>query len=631
MRYQYLKIGILFFLLNIEGIFAYQTCSLSKDFHGTKLTPCLYLLSNTNDQFTEKDALHSLLLNHFVPVVGVPTATLRQQHWLKLTITQDFESELTLMLKFSDLRGAWLIQNEELIAINYAGYLPSYDNLHQSVLKDNHRVVFSLNQKDTLTFLFKTFPKYLERGEVVPFIYDFHQYERETHTLANISTLLNGIVLGIMILFLSISILVFFLYREKSYLAYIFYLVFVITYLWRDFEYLNLFFFSTMKFVAWHETKLIMNCLIGCSYIIFIKLLLNTKSLHPKVDKILNIFLVLLIISIPIDYIGSEWMNWWHYKVGMYYAGGIALVTQIFYNAYFIRDKDPVVRYIVLGTFFLTLGAISIPLFDVSIHTWVVRICFILEMIFFTAALSQKIKKMYKERARVKNELKETQIRYEYETQIKLSQERQATEEKIRNDIARDIHDEIGAALTKISLSTHILSKSDKIIDADTKNKILKIGADATQTHKQLRQLLFSINPSYDNFEVVQLYFNEIATFYFSDTNIQVEFLSYLSDANPKMDRIVKSQLLLILKESLHNIVKHAQASKVIIALNLIDQSNYQLLIKDNGIGFDDVNIKTFSSGLKNMEIRAQKINAHLSIKSTPKDGTEISVSGSVH
>lgn len=542
MVYQYLIYGVIFFLFNIECTLAHQTCRLSNDFHGSKLTSCLYFLANDSEQINENEAYKSLMMGHFVPVESVPSSRLRQQHWLKLSITQDFANQLSLMLKFSDLRGAWLVQNAHLIPVKYAGYLPSYDNLHQSILKDNHRLIFSLNQNDTLTFLFKTYPKYLERGDDVPYIYNFHQYERETSIITNVSTLLNGIVLGIMILFLSISILVFFLYREKSYLAYIFYLIFVITYLWRDFEYLNLFFFSSMKYVAWHETKLVMNCLIGCSYIIFIKLLLNTKSLHPKVDKILNIFLVLLVISIPIDFIGSEWMNWWPYKIGMYYAGGIALVTQIFYNAYFIRDKDPVVRYIVLGTFFLTIGAISIPLLDVSIHTWIVRICFILEMIFFTAALSQKIKKMYKERSRVENKLKEAQIRYEYETQIKLSQERQATEEKIRNDIARDIHDEIGAALTKISLSTHVLSKSEKIIDADVKNKILKVGEDAMQTHKQLRQLLFSINPSYDHFDVVQLYFKEVATFYFSDTYIQVEFIFHPSISNPKMDRIVKKQ-----------------------------------------------------------------------------------------
>ena len=58
--------------------------------------------------------------------------------------------------------------------------------------------------------------------------------------------------------------------------------------------------------------------------------------------------------------------------------------------------RDPVVRYIVLGTFFLTLGAISIPIFDVSIHTWIVRVCFILEMIFLRLLLSQKNKKYIK-------------------------------------------------------------------------------------------------------------------------------------------------------------------------------------------------------------------------------------------
>ena len=70
--------------------------------------------------------------------------------------------------------------------------------------------------------------------------------------------------------------------------------------------------------------------------------------------------------------------------------------------------------------------------------------------------------------------------------------------------------------------------------------RLQKIGEDATQTHKQLRQLLFSINPSYDNFKLVQTYFREIAAYYFSDTNIKLKFANLPSETNPKMDRIVK-------------------------------------------------------------------------------------------
>lgn len=592
---------------------------------------CLLVLPDGQSVYSENEVFDARNSKKFVPVETVSESQLRQLHWLKISVVQNFAEELALVLKFSDLRGAWQVQNDQLRSAFYSGYVPSYDTAHHAVMKDNHRFIFKLKAKDTLTFLFKTYPKYLERGDVIPTLYDLKKYEHDNYITTNISTLLNGIVLGIMLLFLSIAFLVFFLYREQSYLAYIFYLVFVIAYLWRDFEYLNLFFFSTMKYVAWHETKLLMNCVIGTSYILFIKLLLNTKVQHPKVDKILTVFMVLLIIAVPLDYIGSEWMNWWHYKVGMYYAGGTALVTQIFYNTYFIRDKDPVVRYIVVGTFFLTLGAISIPIFDVSIHTWIVRICFILEMIFFTAALSQKIKKIYKERNRVENELKESQIRHEYETQIKLAHERQTTEEKIRNEIARDIHDEVGAELVKISLASHVLSKSDRISDDDIKNKILKIGHDASQTHKQLRQLLFSINPTYDHFNVIQLYFKEIATLYFSDTQIQVVFDSPSSNMNPKMDRIVKSQILLILKEGMQNIVRHANATKVFISLNMISPDHYKLIIKDDGQGFDGTAKHVFSEGLKNMKARAAKINAQYAINSAPKNGTEIIVSGPVH
>ena len=592
------------FLLSLN-LFSYaqsiETCFLDKTFHGQSLMSCSQYLVDQNGKLTHHQVLNHFLNGKFKPSKNNPNDN-RNLHWLYFSVTQNYTNDLLISVKFSDLREAWMIKKDGLMPVAYAGYVPDYDTLFKTVFKENHRFIYSLARGDTIQFLCKTYPKYLEHGLAEPLIFDARVYEREQQSNLSLTTFFNGLTLGMMLLFLIIAILVYFFFRHRAYLVYIIYLVFVITYIWRDFEYLNVYFFSTMKYIPWYQTKLIMNCLIGTSYIYFIKYFLNTKADFPAVHRILNILMWLLIIIIPIDYIGSEVLELWSYRFGLYYAGSVVLVTQLFYNAYFIRSPDPMARYIVYGTFFLALGAISIPLLDVAIHTWVVRICFILEMIFFTAALSQNIKKVRRSKIATEAALTEAKIRFEYESEMKISKEQELTAETIRTEIARDIHDEIGAELTKISLSSHLLSKSTKIHDEEIKEKIAKLGEDAIQANLQLRQLLFSINPDFDHFADMQAYFTELATSFFAQSDIKIHFEMKSDNFSHKVDRIVKSQLMLIYKEILNNISKHAKATNVIIALNLREPGKYILYVKDDGVGFDHGEIKMFSTGLSNIK-----------------------------
>lgn len=625
------KVVVFFFCLHMVSVLSASSeedCILQSNFHGQDIRYCSFILPDKGAIYNKKTALKAYHDGKFIPVLEADAALSRMNHWLVFELKQYFDEQVILTVKFSDLRGVWMIENDSLLPIPFSGYLPEKDFRIQTTFSDNHRFVYRLSRGESVKILCKTYPKYLERGHAYPEIFDLRKYESDLADTLSLSTFLNGLVLGIMLLFLSIAWLVYILFREKAYLAYVFYIIFVIVYLWRDFEYLNLYFFSTMKYVGWHDTKLVMNCLIGGSYIIFIKYFLNTKENHHSVDKILNVFLFLFIIIIPIDYIGSELMGWWPYKVGIYFAGGIALVTQILYNAYFIRNPDPMVRYIVIGTFFLTLGAISIPLFHVEIHTWIVRTCFIIEMIFFTAALSQRIKKVNLARKRVENELNEAQIRFEIETERRLIEDRLLTAEKIRDELARDIHDEIGAELTKISLSSHVISRSDKIDDEYTKAKIAKLGEDAINANNQLRQLLFSINPSYDDFDIIQSYFREIAVLFFTDTGMTLHFELESSISNPKMDRIVKSQLILIYKEMLNNIAKHAKATFIYISLFMPDKDTYKLIVRDNGIGFNPNLTTKYRNGMRNMKKRCEKIGADISVETSVNLGVRIVVSG---
>ena len=84
-------------------------------------------------------------------------------------------------------------------------------------------------------------------------------------------------------------------------------------------------------------------------------------------------------------------------------------------------------------------------------------------------------------------------------------------------------------------------------------------------------------------------------------------------------------------QEIMNNIIKHSQASQVLVSLLYSGNDNFVLTIQDNGIGFDVKQMKESGSGsgglgLKSMRNRAKMIGADLSILSEPGKGTSISV-----
>lgn len=618
------------FLMLYTSLYAHELpCGLSSSYHGQPISDCSGLLLDETFSFTPEQVIDSLIAKKFIAISDVSNhhpEWLRKPHWLVFRLVQTKADSLSVLIKFSDLRGVWTLNGDKLSPIEYTGYVPQYSVSGITIFPEIHRFLFKLPKSDTITFLCKTFPKYHERGPSNPYVYNPGMYEQKIQSQISKETLLNGVVFGMMIMFFITSLIVFFLQREKAFLAYAIYIFLVFIYLWRDFEYLNFYFFSTMKLVPWHQTKLIITTILGISYIYFIRNILNTYVDHPKVDKMMSILLLLLIIAIPVDYIGSEILDLWSYRLAMYFVGIIILANQIFMNVYFFRTKDSISRYVALGSLFLAIGGISIPLFPVEIHTWIVRSCFIIEMFLFTAALSVKARRVMRQKSKIEEDLKNSELAHLYEMNTKVAVEKALTAENLRHEIARDIHDEVGAALTKISLSSHLISTS--IPDQVNRSKIAKLGIDATKANNQLKELLFSINPSYDHFDVIQSYFRQFTMEYWESSDMILDFDMKPSTINPKMDRYVKSQLLMVFKEIQQNIAKHASALHIHISMQMYTESDYIIKVKDDGIGFDTNQTNMFSNGLKNMKERCIKIGADLSIVSSPGNGTEVRITG---
>jgi signal transduction histidine kinase len=85
----------------------------------------------------------------------------------------------------------------------------------------------------------------------------------------------------------------------------------------------------------------------------------------------------------------------------------------------------------------------------------------------------------------------------------------------------------------------------------------------------------------------------------------------------------VRHQLFLAFKEALNNAVKHAAASEIEIEL-ATEPGQFQVLIADNGVGFDPACPRPGGSGLKNMRLRLEAIGGRLELSSQPRHGTRV-------
>ena len=199
--------------------------------------------------------------------------------------------------------------------------------------------------------------------------------------------------------------------------------------------------------------------------------------------------------------------------------------------------------------------------------------------------------------------------------------------EKLRLNIARDLHDDIGSALGSINLLSENANRhlSANKPAEEVAGTFQKIGYSAQMVLDSMDDIIWAINPEKDSLKDLLIRMREFAIplleargIHFS-INMQAE-----EDMKPSME--LKRNIYLIFKEAIFNIVRHSGSAKVEIDV-LFGSKTFEMKIADNGKGFDK-NILTSRNGLKNMKKRAIMSGADLHIHSEPGEGTVIKLKG---
>lgn len=195
--------------------------------------------------------------------------------------------------------------------------------------------------------------------------------------------------------------------------------------------------------------------------------------------------------------------------------------------------------------------------------------------------------------------------------------------EKVRHNIATDLHDDIGSSLSQISLISEVLAIKGNG-NTDDKESLETIAKTSREAVGSMSEMVWAINPKRDNLPDTINRMRRFTSETLTAANIQFIFQTDEIDKNDKIDVDTRRHIYLIYKEIINNIVKHSEATKVLFNLNR-SGNNLVFVISDNGKGFN-ANEQQFGNGLANIQSRAEKIDGKLEIVSEIQKGTLITL-----
>ncbi len=366
--------------------------------------------------------------------------------------------------------------------------------------------------------------------------------------------------------------------------------------------------------------------LYGWFAIQFMDLRKNDKMAYQMIVGIV----ILSFISVVIHafHLFTDVLNYDFYKIyrsiNRYALSALSLAAIV----RIIRLRGQIVTFFILGTLFyvcgMTIAVIIIQTGNDTRHPDLLftfpslptQLGMILEAVCFTIGFSVLNRRTELEKFRYQQQLVE---------QLLENETKQQKLQLIRDDIARDLHDEIGSDLSALSIMSDVGMKQVGASPDDARATFKTIGKVTRQVLSTMREIVWSLNSSQDSVESMSLRMKETALAMFQytavQTHIEIPEFNQIATIEPHHRR----DFLLIFKEILHNVIKHADATRVNIKLT-IDENVVMLKVADDGKGFHFKEGGFSGNGLKNLRQRSDKLTGNLTIESVPGKGTTVTV-----
>jgi len=197
--------------------------------------------------------------------------------------------------------------------------------------------------------------------------------------------------------------------------------------------------------------------------------------------------------------------------------------------------------------------------------------------------------------------------------------------ERVRMRIASDLHDDVGSTVSRMAILSEVAKRQIEGTHATTARVLEEIGASARELLDTTGDIVWAIDPRRDEVASLVARVREFGSALLEARGIAWDFQVSPEAEGRAFDPEQRRQLLLIFKEALHNIVRHAHCTEVSVTI-AAPEGRLHAEIRDNGRGFVDTSDTGSGHGLASMRARAEQLGGALRIHSDTGTGTRLTL-----
>ena len=190
-----------------------------------------------------------------------------------------------------------------------------------------------------------------------------------------------------------------------------------------------------------------------------------------------------------------------------------------------------------------------------------------------------------------------------------------------RKRISADLHDDIGTGLSKISLLSELVRSQAKT--PESRSEAEKIARTSRELLDRIREIIWALNSNNDYLENLVSYIRWYASEYFESSGVSLNLDEPIDIPPTPINGEYRRNVFYSVKEAMHNIVKHAEATEAEIKFRL-DKGLFSISVNDNGKGIPEVKQNRFGNGIKNIMNRMEAVKGNVRIEN--HDGTKITL-----
>lgn len=201
-----------------------------------------------------------------------------------------------------------------------------------------------------------------------------------------------------------------------------------------------------------------------------------------------------------------------------------------------------------------------------------------------------------------------------------LDRERALLEERVR--IAHDLHDDLGSSLALIAMEGELARMGDV---QGAQEALRRVSEGAREVTDNMRRIVWALSSGQDTLGDLVAYIRSSAAELMERADLDLETQTRIADPAVKLSTEQRRHLLLITKELLLNVVKHASARHVVL---MVEQEDDRLgiAVSDDGIGFVPMDRIGAGTGTTSLYERVKALRGEADLKSAPGEGTHVQI-----